>query len=449
FYVNGVLQGSAVVSFTQNSTKPLRFGSISDNLNYYFLGDVDEARIWNIALDSTTIQQQMHRTIDPGTSNLVGYWQFNNNSGGTAFESHGYPGVLNNFNYSGTSGWVSSTIAAAPGTSSTSSAFTSGTATMGDVSLTTTDAFDNGVNLTATVLSAIPNTVPGSYTSVIGDRYYVVNVFGQPGTFTANLTINFGASTLDSRVNSNPGGVRLYKRSSTSIGSWTLVGGAVSANSATGNVTWNGISSFSQFAAVYEESALPVELVSFQASAQKEGIELQWKTATEVNNHGFEIERRAIDNGQLKIDNWSKAGFVEGFGNSNSAHEYSFIDRITSAGKYSYRLKQIDRDGKIEYSQEVEVTLGGVPTVFALTQNYPNPFNPSTTIGFTLQVSGLTTLKVYDAIGREVATLANENLEAGVNHQRTFDASRLSSGIYFATLVSSNHTMMRKMVLIK
>jgi hypothetical protein len=89
------------------------------------------------------------------------------------------------------------------------------------------------------------------------------------------------------------------------------------------------------------------------------------------------------------------------------------------------------------------------PERFGLIQNYPNPFNPSTTIGFTLQVSGMTTLKVYDAIGREVATLVNEHLEAGVYHQKNFDGSHLSSGVYFIRLLSDNKGQIRKMSLIK
>ncbi|MFZ4619889.1 MAG: FG-GAP-like repeat-containing protein [Bacteroidota bacterium] len=206
--------------------------------------------------------------------------------------------------------------------------------------------------------------------------------------------------------------------------------------------------------------ALPVELVSFTAALRGTGVELLWSTATEVNNHGFEVERRAIENGKMTpqttrdaeqrvMDNWSKAGFVEGNGNSNTAHEYSFTDRVLSAGKYIYRLKQIDRDGKFEYSKTVEVTVAAAPAKFSLEQNFPNPFNPSTTIGFTLQVSGMTTLKVYDAIGREVAMLANEYLEAGVYHQRTFDAATLPSGIYFARLQSDRSIQIRKMMLLK
>ena len=89
------------------------------------------------------------------------------------------------------------------------------------------------------------------------------------------------------------------------------------------------------------------------------------------------------------------------------------------------------------------------PFQFHLEQNYPNPFNPATTFGFTLQVSGLTTLKIYDVIGREVATLINENLEAGVYHQKQFEAEQFSSGVYFAKLTSGGNSRLRKMVLMK
>jgi hypothetical protein len=193
---------------------------------------------------------------------------------------------------------------------------------------------------------------------------------------------------------------------------------------------------------------LPVELVTFTASARKNIVELQWNTATEVNNYGFEIEkkRKKDEVGMMK---WEKIGFVEGNGTTNAPKEYSFTDKILTAGKYSYRLKQIDRDGQFVYSQAVEVTVGNLPKVFALEQNYPNPFNPGTTIGFTLQESGMTTLKIYDAIGREVAVLVNEVLEAGIHHRKQFDATSLSSGIYFTKLNSAGETRITKMLLIK
>ncbi|MFA6439549.1 MAG: T9SS type A sorting domain-containing protein, partial [Bacteriovoracaceae bacterium] len=196
---------------------------------------------------------------------------------------------------------------------------------------------------------------------------------------------------------------------------------------------------------------LPVELMNFSAVAAQQNIELQWQTATETNNYGFEIERRAVDDRHLQGDGhlaWMKTGFVEGNGTTNAPKEYSFVDHNLSSGSWSYRLKQIDRDGKFEYSQSVEVTIASMPKVFALEQNYPNPFNPTTTINYQLPVNGKVTLKVYDAIGREVASLVNEVKEAGY-YSATFDASKLSSGMYFAQLQSGDNMQLMKMLLLK
>ncbi len=201
------------------------------------------------------------------------------------------------------------------------------------------------------------------------------------------------------------------------------------------------------------EEALPVEIVSFTAEIKNNVVEMLWKTASEVNNYGFEIERSRIQNTEARSQNkkepWIKAGFVEGNGTTTSPKEYSFADKNLSSGKYIYRLKQIDHDGQFEYSQSVEVEVGNAPKVFTLQQNYPNPFNPVTTIGFTLQVSGMTSLKIYDIIGREEETLVNEHLDAGVYYQKTFDASNLASGIYFARLQSGEKMQLKKLLLMK
>ncbi|KAB2925396.1 MAG: T9SS type A sorting domain-containing protein, partial [Bacteroidetes bacterium] len=203
---------------------------------------------------------------------------------------------------------------------------------------------------------------------------------------------------------------------------------------------------------VNSEAPLSVELTSFTATAKRFNAELAWGTATETDNYGFEVERRlagTVNAGVAPAEAWSKVGFVEGNGTTNAPKEYSYTDRNLKAGKYVYRLKQVDRSGKFGYSAEVEVNVGVVPLVFTLEQNYPNPFNPSTTIGFTLEKSGMTTLKVYDIVGREVATLVNGTLDAGVYHQARFDASRFASGIYFARLQSGGKTMLKKMMLVK
>ena len=200
-------------------------------------------------------------------------------------------------------------------------------------------------------------------------------------------------------------------------------------------------------------SAVPVELTSFTASISGASVKLNWEAATEINNYGFEIER-AAENSE-----WQKIGFVEGAGNSNSPKKYSFTDNVGKSGSYSYRLKQIDVNGDYKYSQIVEVSVG-LPTKFELKQNYPNPFNPTTTIKYSIpsviarseatrQSAGmLVQLKVYDMLGREVATLVNREQTPG-NYAVEFDASRLSSGVYFYTLKAGEFAATKKMILMK
>ncbi len=184
--------------------------------------------------------------------------------------------------------------------------------------------------------------------------------------------------------------------------------------------------------------SLPVELSAFTATASTSSATLKWSTATEVNNYGYDIERRLVSvDASTVVDaqtlyasmQWTKVGFVAGNGTSNVAHTYSYTDANVSSGKYAYRLKQIDNSGTYKYSSEAEVSVT-TPKNFMLSQNYPNPFNPTTTITYDIPAVGslhVVTLKVYDIIGREVATLVNESKEAG-SYQVTFNASKLASG---------------------
>jgi hypothetical protein len=186
---------------------------------------------------------------------------------------------------------------------------------------------------------------------------------------------------------------------------------------------------------------LPVELSSFSAVILQNEVKLTWRTDTEVNNYGFEILRQAQN------DRWSLLGFVEGNGNSNSPKEYSFVDDNVTAGKYSYHIKQIDTDGKFEYSKTIEIDLGS-PINFKLRQNYPNPFNPSTTISFSLPVSNNVSLKVFNTLGEEIVNLVESFLEPGV-HTYIFNADRLTSGIYVYQLSTNDATQTRKMLYLK
>jgi hypothetical protein len=144
---------------------------------------------------------------------------------------------------------------------------------------------------------------------------------------------------------------------------------------------------------------------------------------------------------------WEKIGFVNGNGNSNSQKNYSFVDDKVSAGKYSYRLKQIDNDGQFEYSKTINIDFNGVKK-FELSQNYPNPFNPITTIRFNLPEAGNVKLTLFNILGQEIITLVNEFKESGV-HTINFNASELNSGMYIYKIESGNFVQTRKMTLVK
>jgi hypothetical protein len=189
---------------------------------------------------------------------------------------------------------------------------------------------------------------------------------------------------------------------------------------------------------------LPVELTSFTANLVSTGIQLNWQTATETNNLGFEIERRIHSTGSGFVT----IGFVNGAGTTTEPQQYSFSDNnITSAGVYSYRLKQIDTDGSFSYSEEILVDFAA-PDDFTLKQNYPNPFNPSTTIEFVLGEESFVKLEIFNMLGERVSSLVNEVRQPGVN-QVIFNAGSLPSGTYIAKLESAQLNKTIKMTLMK
>jgi hypothetical protein len=190
---------------------------------------------------------------------------------------------------------------------------------------------------------------------------------------------------------------------------------------------------------------IPVELSSFNAVQIGSSVLLNWRTETEMNNYGFEIERANELNGTpLK---WSSIGFVEGQGSSTRPKEYSFNDRPTGYNIYHYRLRQIDLDGKYEYSKVVSIEINSLDN-YSLNQNYPNPFNPATKISYNIASDGFVIMKIYDVLGNEVSSLINDHQKAG-NYITTFDGSKYASGIYILRLSSGNYNSSIKMTLMK
>ena len=194
------------------------------------------------------------------------------------------------------------------------------------------------------------------------------------------------------------------------------------------------------------EIVIPVELSAFTAKADRDNVIVEWQTATETNNQGFELQRK-----REGAEGWTVAGYVSGKGTTIERQSYQYVDKQLKAGKYIYRLKQIDLDGTIEYSQEIEVEVS-VPDEYVLYQNYPNPFNPSTTIEFSIPEKSEVVLSIYNSLGEKVRELINGSMEAG--YQRVvFDARELPSGTYVYQINAKGSTksfiQSKKMTLVK
>jgi hypothetical protein len=201
---------------------------------------------------------------------------------------------------------------------------------------------------------------------------------------------------------------------------------------------------------------LPIQLAHFNASiiSNSSNVLLSWGTLTETNNYGFFVQRRVGSEGvYADLPN----NFVPGHGTTLEPHEYSWIHDNVAPGTYYYRLKQVDLDGTIHFTDGREVTVssltsvseGNAPALFQLAQNYPNPFNPSTRIRFTVEKRGFTTLTVFDILGKELGTLYAGTAEPGKLYAVNFDATTLTNGMYFYKLVNNSESSVRKMLLLK
>ncbi len=188
---------------------------------------------------------------------------------------------------------------------------------------------------------------------------------------------------------------------------------------------------------------VPVELSSFTATVAGKNVYLNWRTESETNNYGFEIERTINGNA-----GWVKIGFVSGNGTSSQPNDYCYTDTELQPGQVSYRLKQIDNDGTYTYSKIVAVNGEEIPMGFTLFQNSPNPFNPVTSITYYLSQESRIKLRVFDLQGREIEILVDGVENAG-QHTVSWDAKGLPSGIYLYCLESGSYREMKRALLLK
>ncbi|RMD48632.1 MAG: T9SS C-terminal target domain-containing protein [Ignavibacteria bacterium] len=188
-------------------------------------------------------------------------------------------------------------------------------------------------------------------------------------------------------------------------------------------------------------AALPVELTNFKAIREGNYIRLLWETATEIDNYGFEVERKIVQE-----EEWETIAFIPGSGNSYSPKDYNYLDKNSIEGQLQYRLKQLNTDGTFSYSKTIEIYTQ--PFKLQLINNYPNPFNPTTIIKWQTDVPGYQSVIVYDALGRKIKELFNGFKPVG-KHKIEFDASKLAGGIYFYSLHMGGKSITKKMLLLK
>jgi hypothetical protein len=300
-------------------------------------------------------------------------------------------------------------------------------------------------------VQSFPNTdVPNDPSYYAIKRYYTIT---PSGSITATMRLSYNQDEV--RSGQTESNFSLWRYNGTA---W--VDNGFLTNDPTANwVQQAGISTWSDWTISETGGPLPVQFVSFVAIPNPNGggVKLEWTTISEINNYGFNVERRKQNDGDfVEIPN----SFIPGAGSTTEPQSYSFVDNtLTESGMYEYRLHQVDNDGLVSYSQPVSISVSALsvretaPIEFRVHQNYPNPFNPKTTIKFSVEKVEHAELVVYNSLGQEIARLFDGIAEPGYYYKVELDgtslASGYASGVYFYRVITDSKSELKKMILIK
>ena len=409
--------------------------------NRRFNGSMDEVRIWNTARTQSEIRENMHLTLKGNETGLAAYYQFDNDDIGPS----NVKDVLGNDGQAyGAPAYSGSEVAVGGGVSETQSVSSSGVVSFVSPGVD----IDFGTNTPDgdLVVSRIQTEAPNGEAGTEADKdneYFVIKNFGADDGSVTPLDIERitfkNISDLQSETDAST--LKMYKRTSNAFGS-TWGSSIASGSSMTStdvtfgvdNSNITGFTSFSQFLITSSgATALPVELVNFTASVEGESIVLDWSTASETNNAGFEV--LYSDGTDFEV-----IGYVSGVGTTQEGQDYSFVHADVSAGTHYYQLRQLDEDGTSTTSDVAKVVLGG-DVVLSIS---PNPFTSTTKLSLEGGQSGTVVINVYNSLGQLQAYEELVGYENAIDYD--LDLSLSPSGVYVVKVVVSGEEYTTKVV---
>ncbi len=467
-YVNGNLEANQSISIAGFGTDGNGYNAHIGGriMNHpptgYLAGIIDDVRFWNDVRTESEIQENMHKDLVGNETDLRAYYKMSNGTGTSLTDNaNSNTGTMSGMD---NSDWVTSyavigdlgssyetdveAVWKASGTSE-SDASNGLTMTVGSALSTGNFAVFGNNNTNATSSSDL-----GSVASTLRTaRIWQVD---ESGTVAANIKIDISDATGISNGTGTASNFRLLYRSGTS-GAFSS---AATGSSISGDVvTFNSVSIQDGYYSlgIEGDASLPVELTSFELlDTRNEGITLQWITESEINNLGFNLDRKTPTTDWSQIASYVTHPALQGQGSVSHQTIYTFTDNTVQENQsYDYRLSDVDYDGNVAYHslQLMGVSVLNIPEQFVLYSNYPNPFNPVTTIRYDLPDDSYVTLTIHDMMGKQIRTLVDGPQVAGngmIQWNATNDAGHpVSAGLYLFTIQAGEFRQTKKMVLIK
>ena len=430
-YVDGLNKGStsAAALLSINSNYPLCFG-VDGLYNYPYAGELDEVKIWNVALNQTQIREKMHLTATTSEINLIDYYQFNDAT------SNEYDRGTNGYNlsFSGAASRSTSTAPVGAGSVYTLAVNSGGEkdfiGTNCKITFPASGILPNG-DLVVSAMSISPDQNP-SGTTPLSNKYWIINNYGTNSTFSALSSISFG--NLGNFATGAPSNFKLYKRLSNNHGAtWgTLIDVADAVTSTNNNTitfsTNNNITTFSQFT-IINDAVLAVELLDFKAVLTNQQVALTWQVADEKDVKYYAIER-----------SWDGKNFD--FIKKQDKGNFSTTDAPPQYSVVYYRLKVVENDGKFAYSPIRSVIFDAhTQTDFKI---YPNPTTDILNVQFEAERAQIVDFELINSIGQIVHNYRLNGKE-GSNHL-FFKTSFFAKGVYSLRIKQGGKVTVEKVI---